>query len=110
MLKISVELPAGMLMEVFLMSLLCARILQKPELAREIDLAALGKLLPEQLLNPLEEQYLEKQQVAQAYSSPRSLVSWYIIILQDLVFKNTLFCTEKYISFCNVSNIWPLIP
>ncbi|KAM4542433.1 tumor necrosis factor alpha-induced protein 2-like isoform 2-T2 [Odontesthes bonariensis] len=36
-------------------------ILQKPELAAEIDVAALGKLLPEELLEPLEEQYLDKQ-------------------------------------------------
>ncbi|XP_044231286.1 tumor necrosis factor alpha-induced protein 2-like [Thunnus albacares] len=37
-------------------------ILRKPELASEIDHEALGKLLPEKLLEPLEEQYLSKQQ------------------------------------------------
>ncbi|XP_072220980.1 tumor necrosis factor alpha-induced protein 2-like isoform X2 [Leuresthes tenuis] len=36
-------------------------ILQKPELAAEINVAALGKLLSEELLEPLEEQYLDKQ-------------------------------------------------
>lgn len=38
------------------------QILQKPELASEIDAKALGKLLPDELLEPLEEQYLSKQQ------------------------------------------------
>ncbi|XP_054469847.1 tumor necrosis factor alpha-induced protein 2-like isoform X2 [Anoplopoma fimbria] len=38
------------------------KILQKPELANEIDIESLGKLLPEELLKPLEEQYLTKQQ------------------------------------------------
>ncbi|XP_045919634.1 tumor necrosis factor alpha-induced protein 2 isoform X2 [Micropterus dolomieu] len=38
------------------------QILQKPELASEIDSEALGKLLPAELLKPLEEQYLSKQQ------------------------------------------------
>ncbi|XP_033497952.2 tumor necrosis factor alpha-induced protein 2 isoform X1 [Epinephelus lanceolatus] len=38
------------------------QILQKPELVSEIDVEALGKLLPEQLLKPLEDQYLNKQQ------------------------------------------------
>ncbi|XP_017262998.1 tumor necrosis factor alpha-induced protein 2 isoform X2 [Kryptolebias marmoratus] len=37
-------------------------ILKKPELMGEIDAAALGKLLPEDLLEPLEEQYLNKQE------------------------------------------------
>ncbi|XP_078133398.1 tumor necrosis factor alpha-induced protein 2 isoform X1 [Sander vitreus] len=37
-------------------------ILQKQELANEIDIQALGKLLPEDLLKNLEEQYLSKQQ------------------------------------------------
>ncbi|XP_044231284.1 tumor necrosis factor alpha-induced protein 2-like [Thunnus albacares] len=37
-------------------------VLRKPELASEIDHEALGKLLPEKLLKPLEEQYLSKQQ------------------------------------------------
>ncbi|XP_036928402.1 tumor necrosis factor alpha-induced protein 2 isoform X1 [Acanthopagrus latus] len=37
-------------------------ILQKPEFAGEIDAAALGKLLPNDLLAPLEEQFLSKQQ------------------------------------------------
>ncbi|KAF1374411.1 hypothetical protein PFLUV_G00228820 [Perca fluviatilis] len=37
-------------------------ILQKQELASEIDIEALGKLLPEDLLKNLEEQYLSKQQ------------------------------------------------
>ncbi|XP_073340549.1 tumor necrosis factor alpha-induced protein 2-like isoform X2 [Pagrus major] len=37
-------------------------ILQKPELACEIDGAALGKLLSKDLLEPLEEQFLSKQQ------------------------------------------------
>ncbi|KAM9708900.1 tumor necrosis factor alpha-induced protein 2 isoform 1-T1 [Menidia menidia] len=36
-------------------------ILQKPELASEIDDAALGKLLPNELLEPLEEQYLTRE-------------------------------------------------
>uniref|UniRef100_UPI0037E91355 tumor necrosis factor alpha-induced protein 2-like isoform X1 n=2 Tax=Semicossyphus pulcher TaxID=241346 RepID=UPI0037E91355 len=38
------------------------QILQKPELAAVIDADALGKLLPEEMLKPLEEQYLSKQQ------------------------------------------------
>ncbi|XP_042244913.1 tumor necrosis factor alpha-induced protein 2 isoform X2 [Thunnus maccoyii] len=37
-------------------------ILREPELASEIDHEALGKLLPEKLLKPLKEQYLNKQQ------------------------------------------------
>uniref|UniRef100_A0A3P8S1A7 TNF alpha induced protein 2 n=1 Tax=Amphiprion percula TaxID=161767 RepID=A0A3P8S1A7_AMPPE len=37
-------------------------ILQKPELVNEIDAEALGKLLPEHLLEPLEEQFLSNQQ------------------------------------------------
>ncbi|XP_051812544.1 tumor necrosis factor alpha-induced protein 2 isoform X2 [Acanthochromis polyacanthus] len=37
-------------------------ILQKPELVNEIDAEALGKLLPEDLLEPLEEQFLSNQQ------------------------------------------------
>ncbi|XP_026195865.1 tumor necrosis factor alpha-induced protein 2-like isoform X2 [Anabas testudineus] len=37
-------------------------ILQSPDLAREIDTEAFGKLLPKELLEPLEEQYLSKQQ------------------------------------------------
>ncbi|XP_041809815.1 tumor necrosis factor alpha-induced protein 2-like isoform X2 [Chelmon rostratus] len=37
-------------------------ILQKAELASEIDAEALGKLLPRKLLEPLEEQYLSKEQ------------------------------------------------
>ncbi|XP_070698095.1 tumor necrosis factor alpha-induced protein 2-like [Pempheris klunzingeri] len=37
-------------------------ILQKPELAGDIDSEALGKLLPKELLDPMEEQYLTKQQ------------------------------------------------
>lgn len=45
-------------------SAVSVRILQKPELASEIDVEALGKLLPEQLLKPLEDQYLNKQQVS----------------------------------------------
>ncbi|RVE66348.1 hypothetical protein OJAV_G00106340 [Oryzias javanicus] len=36
-------------------------IFENPELACEIDAAALGKLLPEELLQPLEEQHLSKQ-------------------------------------------------
>ncbi|XP_041828814.1 tumor necrosis factor alpha-induced protein 2 isoform X2 [Melanotaenia boesemani] len=36
-------------------------ILEKPELASDINSAALGKLLPKELLEPLEEQYLSKQ-------------------------------------------------
>lgn len=40
---------------------MCVRILQK--LAGDIDHETLGKLLPENLLEPLEEQYLSKQQV-----------------------------------------------
>ncbi|XP_034715252.1 tumor necrosis factor alpha-induced protein 2 isoform X2 [Etheostoma cragini] len=38
------------------------QLLQKPELASEIDVEALGKLLPDDLLKNLEEQYLTKQQ------------------------------------------------
>ncbi|XP_032381749.1 tumor necrosis factor alpha-induced protein 2 isoform X3 [Etheostoma spectabile] len=38
------------------------QLLQKPELASEIDVEALGKLLPNDLLKNLEEQYLTKQQ------------------------------------------------
>lgn len=41
-------------------------ILQKPELAGEIDIKALGKLLTNELLKPLEEQYLSTQQVTPA--------------------------------------------
>ncbi|XP_029349750.1 tumor necrosis factor alpha-induced protein 2-like isoform X2 [Echeneis naucrates] len=37
-------------------------ILENPELANEIDVESLGKLLPQHLLEPLEEQYLSKQQ------------------------------------------------
>ncbi|XP_030574335.1 tumor necrosis factor alpha-induced protein 2-like [Archocentrus centrarchus] len=37
-------------------------ILQEPELANNINTDALGKLLPDDLLEPLEEQYLSKQQ------------------------------------------------
>lgn len=48
-------------------SALCDRILQKPELANEIDAEALGRLLSKDLLEPLEEQYLSKQQVIRAY-------------------------------------------
>ncbi|KAG8013091.1 Tumor necrosis factor alpha-induced protein 2 [Nibea albiflora] len=36
-------------------------LLQKPELAAEIDTEPLGKLLPKELVEPLEEQYLNKQ-------------------------------------------------
>ena len=46
--------------------LFSVRILQKPEFAGEIDAAALGKLLPNDLLAPLEEQFLSKQQVTWA--------------------------------------------
>ncbi|XP_020505357.1 tumor necrosis factor alpha-induced protein 2 isoform X1 [Labrus bergylta] len=38
------------------------QILQKPELSCEINAEVLGKLLPEELLKPLEEQFLSKQQ------------------------------------------------
>ncbi|XP_034531833.1 tumor necrosis factor alpha-induced protein 2-like isoform X2 [Notolabrus celidotus] len=38
------------------------QILQKPELACEINAEVMGKLLSEELLKPLEEQYLSKQQ------------------------------------------------
>uniref|UniRef100_A0A3P8PJ96 Exocyst complex component Sec6 n=1 Tax=Astatotilapia calliptera TaxID=8154 RepID=A0A3P8PJ96_ASTCA len=38
-------------------------ILEKPELASNINTEALGKLLPDELLKPLEEQYLSKQQL-----------------------------------------------
>ncbi|KAM9341656.1 tumor necrosis factor alpha-induced protein 2 isoform 2-T2 [Symphorus nematophorus] len=38
------------------------QILQKPELASEINTESLGKLLPKELLETLEEQYLSKQQ------------------------------------------------
>lgn len=41
----------------------CFRILQRQILAENIDSEALGKLLPEKLLKPLEEQYLNKHQV-----------------------------------------------
>ncbi|XP_026008663.1 tumor necrosis factor alpha-induced protein 2-like [Astatotilapia calliptera] len=37
-------------------------ILEKPELASNINTEALGNLLPDELLKPLEEQYLSKQQ------------------------------------------------
>ncbi|XP_059209245.1 tumor necrosis factor alpha-induced protein 2-like [Centropristis striata] len=37
-------------------------ILQKRELVNEINIEALGKLLPKELLKPLEDQYLSKQQ------------------------------------------------
>ncbi|TNN33995.1 Tumor necrosis factor alpha-induced protein 2 [Liparis tanakae] len=39
------------------------QVLQKPELSSEMDVDSLGKLLPEELLRPLEDQYLSKQQV-----------------------------------------------
>ncbi|XP_037342784.2 tumor necrosis factor alpha-induced protein 2-like [Pungitius pungitius] len=38
------------------------QVLQKTELAGEMDVAALGKLLPEELLKPLEDQFLSGQQ------------------------------------------------
>lgn len=44
-------------------SVLFFSILQKPELASEIDAEALGKLLPKKSLEPLEEQYMSKQKV-----------------------------------------------
>lgn len=43
--------------------MLSIRILRKPELAGEISIEQLGKLLPKESLEPLEEQYLNKQQV-----------------------------------------------
>lgn len=49
-------------MEVVVSSL-CHRVLQKPQMAGEMDVAALGKLLPEELLKPLEDQYLNRRQV-----------------------------------------------
>lgn len=49
-----------------MISALCVRILQKPELASEIDIEALGKLLTKELLETLEEQYLSTQQVTPA--------------------------------------------
>lgn len=42
----------------------CVRILQNPELAPHISIGEMGKLLPEEVLGPLEEQYLSRQQVA----------------------------------------------
>lgn len=56
-------------------SVLCVRILQKPELASEIDSEALGKLLPAELLKPLEEQYPSKQQVNPAVATCLLLAS-----------------------------------
>ena len=47
-------------------SVLCVRILQKPELAGEINIEELGKLLPKELLEPLEDQFLSKLQVTWA--------------------------------------------
>lgn len=44
-------------------SVLSVRIFQKPELASEIRIEALGKLLPKESMETLEEQYLSKQQV-----------------------------------------------
>ena len=44
-------------------SAFCVRILQKPELASEIKVEELGKLLPKKILESLEEQYLSKQTV-----------------------------------------------
>lgn len=38
-------------------------LLQKPELSSEINADVLGKLLPQELLKPLEEQFLNSQQV-----------------------------------------------
>lgn len=50
---------------------LCSvRILQKPELAPHVSVAEMGKLLPEEVLRPLEEQYLTKQQVSRAATRP----------------------------------------
>lgn len=43
------------------------RIFQKPELAKKIDVEALGKLLPKESLQPLEEQFLSKQKVTCCY-------------------------------------------
>uniref|UniRef100_A0AAQ4NXB1 Tumor necrosis factor, alpha-induced protein 2b n=1 Tax=Gasterosteus aculeatus aculeatus TaxID=481459 RepID=A0AAQ4NXB1_GASAC len=37
-------------------------VLQKPQMAGEMDVAALGKLLPEELLKPLEDQYLSRRE------------------------------------------------
>lgn len=54
-------------MKVVISALFCIRILQKPELVNEIDNKALGKLLPKELLEPLEDQYLSKQQVTCCY-------------------------------------------
>lgn len=56
--------------------LCCIRILQKAELAPHISMDELGRLLPEEALAPLEEQYLSKQQVAPASSSLWSLRFW----------------------------------
>lgn len=54
-----------MFIETHVLSALCTRILEKPELASNINTEALGNLLPDELLKPLEEQYLSKQQVTQ---------------------------------------------
>lgn len=51
-------------------SAVCVRILQKPELVGEIEAEVLGKLLPPELLGPLEEQYLHNQQVSLLCSCP----------------------------------------
>lgn len=47
------------------------RILQKPELAPHISVAEMGRLLPEEVLGPLEEQYLTKQQVGTSAPPPQ---------------------------------------
>lgn len=44
-------------------SALCSRILNEPELEGEINAAALGDLLPDELLVPLEDQYVCSQEV-----------------------------------------------
>lgn len=49
--------------------LLCVRIFENPELAGEIDVAALGELLPEMSLQCLEVQHLSKQQVTAVHAS-----------------------------------------
>lgn len=60
-------------MKVFI-SALCVSILKNPQLASEIDIEALGKLLPKELLEPLEEQFLSKQEVTPAAATCLTLV------------------------------------
>lgn len=61
------------------------RILRMPELAPHVSVGELGKLLPEEVLEPLEEQYLSKQQVdpPEPLASPVCRVTTLVFSPQD---------------------------